>query len=404
MSLLVQDFLKTHSFKDLAEMHGVYSSFSKSGHKFSLNYDQIEAKEDNPLTQECRGLILSSVNGLPFSFNEINGKRNFDHIIPGDTRILAFPMRRFFNYGQGSAANVNWNDPNLSILEKLDGTLCIVYFDVWTNQWCVATRSVSEADLPLDNGLFAFRTLFEKALLETTGSSFEEYTQKLDKEITYCFELTTPYNRVVVYYPDNKITLLAARSVIYSENWSSFEELNIKDVPTFGVPIVKGYSYSSINDLVEWVSSRNPVEYEGVVVRDSNFNRIKIKNAAYVAQSKMRDTLGSSIRNCLTIILLEKDDDVLPLLPEDIKNNLIKIKGQLQEFIKKYDNLYIMYKEQVNSKKEFAQLVLSNKDIWSAPFFNIFDGKSKNVKDFILNNKREGEWSNSFLDSILSAL
>ena len=126
MKLLVQEFLETHSFKELQEQHGVYASFSKSARKFSLNYDQIEAKESDPLAQECRGLILALEFGQFVQGIEINGRMNYDHITPGATRILAFPMRRFFNYGQGSAAQIDWSDKNLSILEKLDGTLVIV--------------------------------------------------------------------------------------------------------------------------------------------------------------------------------------------------------------------------------------------------------------------------------------
>ncbi len=64
--LLVQKYLETHSFANLAAEHGVYASFSKSGHKFSLNYDQIEAKESDPLAQECRGLILSALDGTSY--------------------------------------------------------------------------------------------------------------------------------------------------------------------------------------------------------------------------------------------------------------------------------------------------------------------------------------------------
>ena len=138
----------------------------------SLNYDQIEAKETDPLAQECRGLVLSCEDGhsLLSQAVEVNGKLSYDHISPGKTRILAYPMKRFFNHGQGSAADINWADPNLAVLEKLDGTLCIVYFDPFTNKWCVATRSVSEADLLMDNGIFTFRTLFEKAVEETSGN------------------------------------------------------------------------------------------------------------------------------------------------------------------------------------------------------------------------------------------
>ena len=140
--LLVQEYLKTHTFGDLIKDHGVYPSFSKSGRKFSLNYDQIEAKENDPLAQECRGLILAPVDGQPvYCELDLNGKRHYENVGPGETVILAYPMKRFFNHGQGSAAEINWHDPKLAVLEKLDGTLCIVYHD-WVTKPMVRGNSL----------------------------------------------------------------------------------------------------------------------------------------------------------------------------------------------------------------------------------------------------------------------
>lgn len=409
--LLVQKYLESKTFGDLAREHGVYASFSKSGHKWSLNYDQIEAKEADPLAQECRGLVLSCEDGRALNPNSVDGKWNYDHISPGKTRILAFPMRRFFNHGQGAAANIDWSDPKLAVLEKLDGTLCIVYWDPFTFRWCVATRSVSEADLLMDNGIFTFRTLFEKALQDTAGITFLEYTGKLDKEITYCFELTTRYNRIVVDYPNNGVTLLAAREVLYETDqyglkFISAEELDIATVDSHGVPKVQAHTYSSIDELINWVSSLNPMEHEGVVVRDGNFNRIKVKNAAYVAYNKVRDALGTSERNCVELILSEKDDDVIPMLPEEIVTNLQKLKVGVQSAIRLHDDAYQSAKAEADKimpgdKKTFAILVTKNKELWTAPFFQMFDGKATNMKDFILKNRKDGTWGNSFLDKML---
>lgn len=417
--LLVQKFLENKTFGDLAKEHGVYASFSKSGHKWSLNYDQIEAKESDPLAQECRGLVLSCEDGRSHLTQavQLNGKLSYDHISPGNTMVLAYPMKRFFNHGQGSAADINWSDPGLSVLEKLDGTLCILYFDPFTKQWCVATRSVSEADLLMDNGLFTFRTLFEKALMDTAGKSFYEYTSVLNTRITYCFELTTPYNRIVVNYPNCRVTLLAARWI-----YSKFDEIDLSfknqefawrndalvPVPfdMNGVPVVQAHTYTSIDELINWVSSLNPMEHEGVVVRDSQFNRIKVKNAAYVAYNKVRDALATSQRNMVELILTEKDDDVIPMLPEEIVNNLQKIKAGIQVVIKQHDENYLAAKAQADTimpgdKKTFAILVTKNKDLWTAPFFSMFDGKSANMKDFIQKNRKDGTWGNSFLDKML---
>jgi len=370
---------------------------SKSGHKWSLNYDQLEAKESNPLAQECRGLILARKDGSVISSPK-------DDVVPGETVVLAYPMKRFFNYGQGSAAQIDWSDKELAVLEKLDGTLCIVYWDSFISRWCVATRSVSEADLLMDNGLFTFRTLFEKAFLETVKVSFEDFTKTLDKNFTYCFELTTPYNRIVVEYKNCGVTLLAVRSMLTYLEMTPHTTLLAECLK--GVPIVQAHTYTSVNELVSWVSTLNPMEHEGVVVRDSSYNRIKVKNAAYVAYNKVRDCLATSERNCVELILLEKDDDVIPFLPEDIVKNLQKIKAGVQVVVREHDNMYQKARAEADAKapgdkKTFAILVTSNKELWSAPFFHMWDGKSTNMKDFFAKTCKDGTWPNGMLDKVL---
>lgn len=395
MKLLVQEFLTNHSFSDLESEHGVYVSVSKNNRKISLNYDHIETKESDVLSWDCRGLILSKID---FSeFNMLPDNKIDKNIIIGDTQIIAFGLRRFFNYGQGST-NINWNDSSLQIVEKLDGTLCILHMDPFTKKWNVATRSVAEADLLMDNGIFTFRTLFEKALKDTCGQTFEEYTSKLDSKITYCFELTTPYNQIVVNYPDNRITLLAARNIL------SLDELDISKIETYGVPIIQSYKYNSINDLLSWVSSRNPMKYEGVVVKDSNFNRVKIKNAGYVAFNRIKDSVSKSPRTCLELILSEKEDDAISFLPEEIVKNLLKLKSNVQNLIKEHDQIYNSISH-IEDKKSFAlklQELAKEKNIWVTPLFQIFNKKAVNMHDFINKNKTlSGSWHNSFLDKIL---
>lgn len=405
--LLVQEYLKTHTFGDLAREHGVYASFSKSGHKFSLNYDQIEAKESNPLAQECRGLILTTGKFIAPSGTTPSGRPSYDDVTPGVTEILAYPMKRFFNYGQGCAADVNWSDKNLAVLEKLDGTLCIVYWDSVIGNWCVATRSVPEADLLMDNGLYTFRTLFEKAVEETAKRPFGEFLDCLNPNFTYCFELTTPYNRIVVEYKECGVTLLAIRQLSTLKEVELHGSLGM-ELLAIGIPIVQGHAYISTEELVNWVSSLNPIEHEGVVVRDSNFNRIKVKNAAYVAYNKLHDKLGSSERNCMEFVLLEKDDDVAPFLPPEIGQNMAKLKVGLTKAILKYDSVYGLALMNLKAlglegnKKEFALRVTGmHKNMWASPFFTMWDGKAENMKDFIHKAKKDGTWTDAFLDKML---
>lgn len=410
MKLLVQKYLETHTFADLAKDHGVYASFNKKeygspldtfGYKWSLNYDQLEAKDADPLAQECRGLILARKDGrsLNYDVSDIDlttGRANYDNVCPEETIVLAFPIKRFFNYGQGAAADINWLSPNFSILEKLDGTLTILYFDIFTKQWHVATRSVSEANLPIDMGPFTFRTLFEKALLDTAGHSFADFTSMLDENITYCFELTSPYNRIVVKYNDTRITLLAARSI------QTMDELDINTIDTFGVPHVQSYNFSNMDDIVNWVSAQNPLEHEGVVIKDG-INRIKSKNINYVLLNKTRDYLCND-RAFLNLVLNEKEDDVWEVLPPLFQERVLELKRQLNNLSLITTKHYEVVKDVTNSKKEFALAIQKNK-LWGAPLFQMYDGKCSSFKEFILLNKsKDGTFGNSFLDKILSML
>ena len=406
--LPVQEFLETQSIKDLEDIHGVFASFSIDGTLFSLNYGQIEARNEDLLAQDCRGLILAAIDGSSFYPASIveNGKRSYSHLIVGKTKIVAFPMRRFFNYGQECAAQIDFNNSLLQITTKMDGTLCIVYENPFTKQWSIATRSRPEADQIMDNGLFSFAQLYKKALLETTNLTFDQFTSYLDPNFTYCFELTSPLNRIVCEYSDYKITLLAARNITTLQE----VEIDTLKLPPL-IPLVKRYSFASIEKLVELVAIFDPIEEEGIVIKDANFNRIKLKNANYVLYSKVRDSLGNSERNCLELILLGKEDDNIPYLPKEIVDNLLKIKSGLNAAIKLHDEAYdIAYKEYIRvndgTKKTFALTVQTlnkacHNHLLTAYFYQRFDKHCDSMKDFIMSNRNENGWSSSFLDKLL---
>ena len=405
MEPLVKKFLKTHTFAQLEGLHGVVASFNKLGTKFSLNYSQIDSKENDKIAQQCRGLILSKPDGSVFEHKILNNKKDYSHICPGDTVVLAYPFDRFFNYGQGACAPINWKDPELKVFEKYDGTLIILYFDPFTNAWCTATRSVPEADIAIEYDKYTFRTLFEKAIFDTIGEDFETYCTSLFKTRTYCFELMSPYNRVYVVYDKCNTVLLGSRDI------PTYKE--VADNTSNKIPTATYYSLSSINEIIEYVNGHNPMKHEGVVIIDSNFNRIKVKNINYVSLCRIKESLNCSKRSFVSIILNEKDDDIIPYMPEEIVNDLIRIKENISIMLKTIDSTFQelslkvqdiknepMY-EGWNDRKIFASLVKQSK-LWEAPFFEMYVGRYSNIKEYVLGKKKDGEWSNGFLDNILN--
>lgn len=409
MSLLVQDYLTTHTFAQLFAEHGVEASFHSMGYKCSLNYSQLDAKDDNVLAQECRGLILATNDGRSLNHDAeiINGRFNFDEVCPGQTIVLCHGFDRFFNHGQGAAAEIDWSDPHLSIANKIDGTLIQCYLDTVSRQWCAATRSVPEADLPGNDGR-TFRQLFEKALMDHLKLTWEEFISQLDPNLTYCFELVSPYNMIVVRHDACRIYFLGARDL------RTQHEVPTNDQRFDCWPRPQHYSLSNLNEVIEYVNAQDATKQEGVVVKGSksdargSFPRIKIKSPQYVLASKARDTLGTSNRNCLELILTEKEDDLIPILPTEIVANLMAIKEGYAGWLKNQEADYRAIAEEAaaidGTKKTFALIVKKHNISYPPAYFAIYDGKARDFKDFVLSARKEGVWSNSFLDRLLEEI
>lgn len=376
MQLLVQEYMRSgKSLEDLAVEHGIKSNITNG--KISLNYDQIEANNGDQLACQCRGLVLRE----------------------NTYEIVACPMFRFFNIEQKEfAADINWESARYE--EKLDGTCLIVYFDDHKNTWCSATRSRAEADCGIDGSDVTFsilaneicNSMFHKINPDNTNkvglNELMESTQLLHPNIdvkkrTFVFELTSPVNRIVCKYDDSKLTLIAVR------NNSSLEEEDPNfwnDAQGFGVLTPELYYFNNISHMIEVIRSWDPKEHEGVVVKDQYWNRIKVKNPAYLAYNHMRDSLATSMRGCAEVILLGKDDDVVGMMPDMIANRIIKLKPAIAKVIeitnKDYDEL-----KHIENMKEFA--LEAQKRLWPAALFALKRGKTPDLRTFSLGNRND---------------
>lgn len=379
--LTVQRYLLSHTLNDLARDHGVYARFStKNPRKFTLNYDQLEAKDADVVSQECRGLVLMTDQSL--------GSMD---VLVGSTTVLARPMTRFFNYGQGAAAEVDFNHPQTVIYEKLDGTLCIVYYDPILSNWCVATRSVPDADLAMDGfGNQTFSDLFWRAFALTEGKK-----DLLDscRGMTFLFELCTPENQIVVRYTDYKVYLLAVRDAESGQECHPHEWNGV-----LSVPCAPTYKLGSVAELLDFVSGREPSQFEGVVVCDPHFRRVKVKNAGYLALNKIKDSVAKSPRAALEIVLLGQEDDVMPLVAPHIQEHLLGLKEKLRKLIHSIDEEYDRIHHP--DRKTFALAVSSGSGLMG-PHMMRWGGKCSGARDWITSQRKDGSWSASFLDMLL---
>lgn len=398
--LLVQEYLLTHSLSDLYRDHGVKARVATvRNFKASFNYDQLEAVDADLLSQECRGLVLRTADGSPMPQDGI----------VGPTAILARPFDRFFNIGQGAEASVDLNANDTVLENKYDGTAIIVYFDDIQGAWHVATRAVCEADLPLNGWDMTFRDLFEKTLESMTGLSFSVWSEKLDRSMTYMFELCAGANQVVVQHKTDYIVLLGIRETATGyEYWPATASV-------LGVKSVETYRLGSVAEITEFVQGRDPRQFEGIVacqeVSPGVFNRVKIKSAQYMAYSRLKDAVASP-RNVMTLILGEKLDDAMSVMTDDIKATSLKMQEGVRKILKdyrvKYDEVCALVAEATSEpwgskehRKVFARTAQQS-GIWFDPAMMQYTGKCSDIAGYLaLKRGVSGEYSDGFLDQIL---
>lgn len=351
--LNIQKYLRTpeNSLESLEKEYGVASKASiKYPNLVHCKYDQISSDKvkNDPLVVECRGIILDSTNNW---------------------NVVAYPFNRFFNYGETIAAEIDWK--TAKVYSKLDGSLLYMWF--YNGIWNVSTSGTPDASGEVGKENFIFSELFWKIIFNEYGLTSE--TKKLDKNCTYMFELTSPYNEVVVKHYAEYLTLIGKRN-----------NETLKEIPLQGTAIeyfdtVLEYNFKDLNSVLNLVSSFNPIESEGVVVCDANFNRIKIKNEDYIKLHRLKSAW--STENIIEVIRSGEIAEVLSYLPE-YTEELERIARIIKKFGEELEDSFCKVFQYRHDRKTFAEHAL--KERFPAGLFFLLDGYLKNDNTRIAKN------------------
>ena len=366
--LAVIKYIKEHGLdKTLADFNLKSRDY---GHKVLIKYDQIESSMGFQEVQDCRGLILEK-----------------------DTwNIICLSFRKFFNAEEGHAAKIDWN--TAKVLAKLDGSMIQVYWDAKKEEWFAATTGTGEGEGEVNN---KDGTTFNSLFWKTVRTKYNLNVDDLVKGHVYVFELMTPYNVVVTPHTESSVALLAIRNL---KNLSEYNYESMKTVADkLGVPLVKAFDMN-VKDVgaIKRTFDGMPFTEEGYVVVDGNFNRIKIKNPAYVAVHHLKSkTSEHAIMDVVKSNEIEEFAATFPERKEEIfklHENYLKLENSLEaawDKVKEHKPKNISPQE----KKKFAMAVfdLITKDglkEYSGMFFGLNDGKIESVKDYLRNydNKR----------------
>ena len=335
-----------------------------------LNYNLFESDLSNSVVKACRGTIVQVLDD-------------------GAVNPICLPYYKFFNYDDVNGDTIDWN--TAKVRNKADGQLIKMFKYEGQNYWC--TNGSPNVETPLDytdDRIHNYKELlFEsirKDLKQPTVAAWSDdngnfylkdvdWVNKIPEGWTLMFELTSPYNRIIVEYKEIKLWLHGARD----ENGIEHDPEEIAE--RFGIPyeIPKQFDFKNFDQAFAVIKDWKGLENEGLVVCDADFHRVKVKCDDYLKVKFIRDV--STPKGIFWIVISEEYDD-LTSHPE-IQEMAEKQKDELLEVMNKFRKLHKEITEarsKFEDQKSYALWV--NKEHSSLSRF-YFSAAKKSEQDFI---------------------
>lgn len=348
MELKIVNFIKTHSnWEELLTSSPYNLTIKRDGKLILFKYNQINSNFNEEICCEARGLILEE----------------------GTWKVVRMAFKKFFNLGEGFAAHIDWDTAVGN--EKLDGSIISVFF--YDGKWRIATNSTIDAFKAELNGVGPYKTfgeLFESVL---PLSRFSEFSNILAHQC-YTFELVSPYNKVVIDYPETKVYLLSIRNMntLVEHPLDEVEEFAAR----FGFTVPERYDLNNEADYRK-VVEQMPEGHEGIVVRDQYNERVKIKTLLYFQMHKAKNNGVLTLERIVDLILKNDDEEFLSYFVE-YRPKFSYIRNVREKILSKIEEIKVLAKN-YSSKKEIA---LDNSiPNWEKRFyFNALDKRENNLE------------------------
>ncbi len=303
----------------------------EKGDYYILNYHQFAPKNEyNVLT---RGLVISK-NGT----------------------IVSCPFFRFFNYGEPTAAQVDFSDSD--VLEKLDGSLVGVFFplgDVENPAWHFRSL-LSTHQKDRDFAIKGFVLGDESPLL----MEVEPYLKKVNfkkaigydiRYFTLVFEFISHANAVITKYEEDQFGLY----LIGTRYNPTLHELNEEALDalanTLGVRRPRRWKADSYEEVLSMMANF-PKDYEGFVIRDRwTGARIKIKSEDYLRRHRLLTKLN--YKNLIPLYFQGERGEIEAYFPQT-KQIFDEIQEANETFVQKAVSVLNHWKDKKVSRKDVA--------------------------------------------------
>lgn len=319
----------------------------------------IEADFKDPVVQQCRGIILDA--------------NTFDPV--------CVPFFKFANYTDSYADKIDWD--NAYATEKIDGSL-IKIVRLEDDHLLVSTNCMIDAhdsrvcDVPnrpvdtfYDLVLLTFNRQFQR-----NATRMDDYADLFEPNMTYMFELVSPYNKVVIRYPEPKIYFIGVR------NNETYQETAYWEHPlryNFPTPFV--FPIQTLEKCLKMVDMMT-ADKEGFVVMDTRFRRIKVKSPAYVIMHHIRGENGLTNKTGVEILQAKQADDVLAYFPE-FTEKLREVEAGYLALLHETDDAFKTLKSlNLPTQKDKALWIKENGKDFQGALFYLINGKTDSAESF----------------------
>ena len=259
-------------------------------------------------------------------------------------KLIRLPLHKFHNLNekeQNQFANLDWS--SYEVFDKMDGSM-IAPFRVhgWNDIFWGSKMGVTH----LTNDV--------KAFVDRNPSIAKLTSVCLFNGLTPIFEYVgNPLHRIVINYEQEKLVLLAIRENETGEYYSRDAMMNIVSaisaVPS-EIPVVKKWDVDTeAKELIERIKDLKGEE--GVVIQFPNDHRVKVKASDYVTLHKTRSAVETE-RFVALCVINETLDDLLPLVPDHVKSNLIEY---ARVFMEQYHIRLVDYIGQIHKAFAYAE-------------------------------------------------
>ena len=321
-------------------------------HYFLLKYNMILSDMSLREVREARGSI--------FRQNE-----------EGHWVCVCYPFDKFFNYGEPYSAvnNIDWE--TASVQQKVDGSLIKFFWDY--GGWIISTNGAIDAFKAIC-GDTTYGDLVQKVI-----DRIPNFLKHLDPNYTYMFELTSPYNHIVVRYEGINLWYLGRRNILnYEEDREGFD--------VEGILHPQIYPHHSLAECIAAAHKMGDDE-EGYVVCDAHYNRIKIKGDEYLALHKMRGNGPLTVLRVVEMYQQGTLDDFVAYYPE-FKDFIDDVVQRIRYYIEVCETAFKVVSGVVGAmgnRRDFAMYANTYKPIIRSYLYARLDNKVKNSNDYLMN-------------------